>query len=400
MFSLRSMAVLLCFVFVGFCGWSLYLYFCDTTPAILQLQGIIAQNTYANDISCSITSDKKGEISIMLDDVSLARDFHIAAYERYSFLIPTKTVSNGQHVLKASLIDTRFSKNQSLIETSFFVDNQSLQAVVLKPEDVLRVFQGRTLRIQVQVNKQIESIMGTFLSQKYNFFPESEHGLVYETYIPIDCQEAANEYLATIAITDKVGTVVTLETKVQIVAFPFKKHTLQVSDQKMEEEEQLGADNQAFENKMIELSKNSIKKKLWKGIFCLPMDFTKITCEFGTIRTTQKKGRYAHRAIDAISAPRSVVWAPQNGIVVLKERFAFTGNTVVIDHGYGVLSMFCHLDSFSKINVGDSIVQGNPIGTMGKTGYATGYHLHWEMRIGNVPVDPLQWTRASFQSYS
>lgn len=396
MISLRSFAFVFCFALVAFFGWSLYLYFFDTTPAVLQLQGIVALSTYGNDISCSVTSDKKGEISIVLDDVVLARDFHIAAYERYSFLIPTKTVSNGMHALKASLIDTRFAKNQSAIETSFFVDNQPLQAIILKQEDVLHVFQGRTLRVQVQVNKPIESIFVTFLSQKYSCYPESEHGLVYETYIPIDCQEVPSEYLLSVAVTDKVGTVMNLEAKIQVVIFPFKKHTLQVSDQKMEEEEQLGPDNQAFENKMVELSNNSVKKKLWKGVFCIPMDVTKITCEFGTIRTTQKKGRYAHRAIDTIGAPKSVVWAPQNGIIVLKERFAFTGNTVVIDHGHGVLSMFCHLDSFAKINVGDLIVQGNPIGTMGKTGYATGYHLHWEMRIGNVPVDPLQWTRTSF----
>jgi len=397
MISFRSLFFIFAFGIISFFSWSLYLYFFDTTPAFLQLQGIIAHNTYANEITCNLTSDKKGEISIIVDEVPLARDFQITAYERYSFVIPTKTLHNGQHVLKASIIDTRFAKNYSSIECPFIVDNQPLQAIILKQDTVIHVFQGRTLRIQVQVNKPVENMYATFLSQKYSFFPEAEHSLVYETYIPIDCQETPNEYLVTTSIIDKVGNTMNLDTKIQIVAFPFKKHTLHVSEQKMEEEEQLGADNKLFEEKMAELSKNSIKKKLWRGAFCTPMDIAKITCEFGTIRTTQKKGRYAHRAIDAINTPRSVVWAPQNGIVVLKERFAFTGNTVVIDHGWGILSLFCHLDNFSNINVGDPIIQGNPIGTMGKTGYATGYHLHWEMRIDNIPVDPLQWTKGSFQ---
>ena len=91
--------------------------------------------------------------------------------------------------------------------------------------------------------------------------------------------------------------------------------------------------------------------------------------------------------------PRSVVWAPQDGIVVMKDRFAPSGNTVIVDHGLGILSLFYHLEDFADIEVGQKILQGNPLGTIGKTGFATGYHLHWEMRINNTPVDPLQWIK-------
>ena len=93
--------------------------------------------------------------------------------------------------------------------------------------------------------------------------------------------------------------------------------------------------------------------------------------------------------------PRSVVWAPQDGIVVMKDRFAPSGNTVIVDHGLGILSLFYHLEDFADIEVGQKVAQGNPLGTIGKTGFATGYHLHWEMRINNTPVDPLQWVKAS-----
>src|SRR5262249_37078786 len=160
---------------------------------------------------------------------------------------------------------------------------------------------------------------------------------------------------------------------------------------KMQEEERLGADQVRFAQIMYELTKNSPKEKLWKGAFCAPMDIARITCDFGTVRTTQLKGRYAHKAIDVVNTmPKSVVWAPQDGIVVLKERFAYTGNTVVIDHGWGTLSIFCHLSDFAKINVGDKIIKGNPIGKTGSTGFATGDHLHWEMWVNNIAIDPMQ----------
>ena len=83
-------------------------------------------------------------------------------------------------------------------------------------------------------------------------------------------------------------------------------------------------------------------------------------------------------------------------MIVLKDRFDSSGNTVIIDHGLGVVSLFCHLDDFSNIEVGQNIMQGSPLGTIGKTGYVTGYHLHWEMRVNNIPVDPMQWTKTIF----
>jgi len=103
-----------------------------------------------------------------------------------------------------------------------------------------------------------------------------------------------------------------------------------------------------------------------------------------------------HRALDVINTPKSVIWSTQDGVVVLKDRFELSGNTVVVDHGCGVLSLFYHLDDFADIEVGQKIAKGNPVGTLGKTGYASGYHLHWETRVNNIPVDPMQWTKETF----
>ena len=178
--------------------------------------------------------------------------------------------------------------------------------------------------------------------------------------------------------------------------FPFPKSTLHISEERVQEEQELGKDDKLFEERIQEITKNSPFEKLWKGEFCTPIEIQRVTSEFGVVRTTQHKGRYAHKALDIINAPRSVVWATQDGIVVLKDRFAASGNTIIIDHGMGVLSMFFHLDDFAKIEEGDKIAKGNPIGTIGKTGYAKGYHLHWEMRVNNIQVDPMQWTKPVF----
>ena len=114
------------------------------------------------------------------------------------------------------------------------------------------------------------------------------------------------------------------------------------------------------------------------------------------IRATQERGLRQHKALDVYTTPKSVVWATQDGVVALKGRYAHSGNTVVIDHGYGLLSLFFHLDTFAPIEVGEKIKKGNPMGTLGKTGYATGWHLHWEMRLNNVAIEPLEWTKQGF----
>ena len=187
-----------------------------------------------------------------------------------------------------------------------------------------------------------------------------------------------------------------LDSKFQILPFQFKKQMLRIDAAKVQEEKEAGLAAQELEHELEKLTEQSPHKKLWHGVFYPPIDITAVSTEYGTIRTTQERGRYAHKAVDILNMPKSVVWATQDGVVVLKNRYAFSGNTVVIDHGYGILSLFFHLDSFADINVGDFIKRGNPIGTLGKTGYASGYHLHWEMRINNIPVDPMQWIKPTF----
>jgi murein DD-endopeptidase MepM/ murein hydrolase activator NlpD len=62
----------------------------------------------------------------------------------------------------------------------------------------------------------------------------------------------------------------------------------------------------------------------------------------------------------------------------------------------GVLSLFFHLHDFAPIAVGDTVKKGNPIGTIGMTGYASGFHLHWEQRVNMIAIDPMQWTKQDF----
>jgi murein DD-endopeptidase MepM/ murein hydrolase activator NlpD len=82
------------------------------------------------------------------------------------------------------------------------------------------------------------------------------------------------------------------------------------------------------------------------------------------------------------------VRAPNGGRVVLARDLYYTGGTVVIDHGLGLVSLFAHL---SRIDVadGDWVTSGQVVGLVGSTGRVTGPHLHWTLRLGGTRVDPL-----------
>ena len=71
------------------------------------------------------------------------------------------------------------------------------------------------------------------------------------------------------------------------------------------------------------------------------------------------------------------------------------GYATIIDHGWGVYSGFWH-QSEIRVNVGDVVTPGQVIGLVGSTGRSTGPHLHWELWVGGVQVDPLQWVQESF----
>lgn len=382
-------------------GWHLYEYFFDTRLAVLTIEGIEENGYYAGDVPCVMRGYhpyKVSHLSVWLDGRPFVQSFRVNKRScEYTYPMCTTKLSNGPHIMRVELVDgTRLHQTVSL-ERLFFVDNTNLQASFVRAHtEGEKIFQGRTLHVQFQTSTPIKEATASFINAVYNCFPESAHSTLYECFIPIACEEAPNEYMLTINATDFLGTTVQLERKVQIIGYPFKKQSLSVRPDKMKEEPAEAHAPDELEVDLAKLTAQSPQQKLWTGLFDIPLEVTGISTEFGVVRTTQERGKYAHKAVDLLARPRSVVWATQDGIIALKSRYQHSGLTVVIDHGWGVLSLYYHLDSVTDKPVGERVRKGSPIGTVGMTGYASGYHLHWELRVNNIPVDPLQWTVTGF----
>lgn len=387
----------------GFYVWhSGYFYLTDKFP-LLEVSGIEPDKGINEDLRIFIKgadSHKISTLQVNIDDEPVVKSLAIGRKSfTHDLVIPIKDLKQGMRILTVVIESAGQEWKEKTVEVPFFVDKLPLQAALTKNELDAQVYQGHTLHIEFQANKEIKNAVVKTLAASYPCLLKSNRGYIYECFIPIECEEIPQEYSYMVNIADWVGATMILEGKFKVVSFPFKKQTIRVDKEKIEKENKLGLPEKQLEEEIIQLTKNSPAKKLWQGKFIVPIELTdknQVTSDFGVIRVTQERGLKQHKALDLVAYPKSVVWAPQDGVVVLKDRYAHSGNTVAIDHGYGLLSLFFHLDSFADIAVGDSIKKGQPVGTVGKTGYATGYHLHWEMRVNTIPVDPFEWTKENF----
>jgi murein DD-endopeptidase MepM/ murein hydrolase activator NlpD len=142
-----------------------------------------------------------------------------------------------------------------------------------------------------------------------------------------------------------------------------------------------------------ELAARSPRRFLWDRPF-LPMVNTAITAAFADHRTYVHAGRkideQVHLGFDMASVERDAVPASNRGVVVLARYFGIYGNAVVLDHGYGLMSLYGHLSTIG-VSPGQTVERGQQLGRSGKTGLAGGDHLHFTMLLHGLPVTPVEW---------
>lgn len=128
-------------------------------------------------------------------------------------------------------------------------------------------------------------------------------------------------------------------------------------------------------------------RALWTGPWMRPVS-DPANSAFGSRSVFNGQPRAPHGGADFLSPAGTPVKAPAGGTVVVAAPLYYTGNTVVIDHGLGVYSMFAHFAAMS-VREGDVVTAGKVIGHVGATGRVTGPHLHWAVRVAGARVDPL-----------
>ncbi len=134
----------------------------------------------------------------------------------------------------------------------------------------------------------------------------------------------------------------------------------------------------------------------WEGVFQYPLTTTVVSAGYGGRRSYNGGPiEIYHTGIDFAAPAGQTVTAPANGTVVFSDLLELRGNTLIINHGLGVMTGYYHL-SERLVQPGDVVTAGQPIGRVGSTGLSSGAHLHWDVRVMDVPVDPRPWTEQPF----
>jgi len=161
------------------------------------------------------------------------------------------------------------------------------------------------------------------------------------------------------------------------LTLPPEKVFLSIEDQKRAVREQ----------ERLSLIWKEVSGRLWKGGFIQPVESDVLTL-FGVKRIINKEKVSIHWGIDIGCEEGAPVRAANSGRAVFEELLFFGGNTLIIDHGMGVYTIYMHLSGFN-VKVGAPVERGDIVGFVGSTGRVTGPHLHFGVKVGGLSVNPL-----------
>jgi murein DD-endopeptidase MepM/ murein hydrolase activator NlpD len=253
----------------------------------------------------------------------------------------------------------------------------------------LPIAQGSTAMISVLTTEPV-TLEGRLFDQDVNF---AEQAGVYHGLAGVHVFTEPGLYKLTLNATGGDGETTALTTEVVVVEGAFGYERI---DLPAERAALLAPDIIAKERERLDTVRYMFsRERYWETPFERPCVGT-ITAYFGTHRA-YNDGPYTsyHTGVDFRAPGGTPVYAPTPGTVVLAEPLTVRGNTILIDHGWGVLTGYWHLSSID-VQVGQFVEQGDMLGRVGNTGLSTGAHLHWETWVGGTSVNGLQWLEESF----
>lgn len=262
-------------------------------------------------------------------------------------------------------------------------------AVVADPSPAV---QGQTLVIEVEGEGELE-LSGWLMGRELAFVGEEGR---YWALVGLDPLTPAGSYsLALEAVETISGDQLTMQETLTVTKRSFSTLRLAIptSRQSLLDPVLVQAERKKVNAVYAEVSPT----RLWAGTFALPLaGEPRTTSPYGQLRSygNGPPSSY-HTGHDFGADTGTPVLAPITGTVALAEPLQVRGKAVILDHGLGVFTGYWHLSRID-VAVGEVVAKGQVIGLVGDTGLSTGPHLHWELRVYNVPVDPLEWTRRAF----
>jgi murein DD-endopeptidase MepM/ murein hydrolase activator NlpD len=266
-------------------------------------------------------------------------------------------------------------------------------AIVSAEVDPLPLTQGMTAQIKVGTSQEV-TLGGLLVDKPLYFFATDT-----DTQVALQGIHAMTDpglYPLELDVSMSDGSVQSFEQMVLVKSGNFPDEAILGV-----EPDTIDPDITEPENQwLFGLTNKVFPEKDWQGKFQLPVDSQYcLLSRFGN-RRSYNGGVFLsfHTGVDFGACSESHpldVYAPADGVVVFAGLKTVRGNATIIDHGWGVFSGLYHQEKI-KIAAGDRVTAGQLIGEIGDTGRVTGPHLHWELWVNGIQVNPLEWLETSF----
>jgi murein DD-endopeptidase MepM/ murein hydrolase activator NlpD len=254
----------------------------------------------------------------------------------------------------------------------------------------LSVPQGSTFEVRVPHADDVSAVTATWQDKK---IPLVREGDVWIAAIGVDLDLKAGAHTARIEIQRRAATgsrpaqTSTETLQVNVTAVPWPTRVLEVEPKYVnppkEEEDRIIRED----SELKALHRKVTSEKLWNGPFRSPVEGVAEGSSFGSRSVFNGQARSPHAGADLRAVTGTRILATNRGRVVLAKDLYFTGNTVIVDHGLGVYSLYAHLSRID-VAVGAMVDSGQLLGLSGATGRVTGPHLHWGIKAQDARVDP------------
>jgi len=264
------------------------------------------------------------------------------------------------------------------------VKSQGFQAISWTPN---KLTTGSPCLFRVDMSVVPAGVTGKWQEHDLVFVP-STNGHTWYALAGIDVEAKPGYSKLELQATLPNGDVIRQQRNVLIARAKYPTETLHVPDRYVEPDHETLLRIEADRQLKHQVFSHETTSAEWSGRFRAPID-TAVTEGFGTRRTFNGKLESIHRGIDYHAAPGTPILAANSGQVVLARELFYEGNCVIIDHGFGFMTIYMHLSQFA-VSEGQKVETGQEIGLSGATGRVTGPHLHMAVRWDGAYLDPAE----------
>lgn len=240
--------------------------------------------------------------------------------------------------------------------------------------------QGEALGVTVRA-QEAPAVRVRFAGRTW---PMYRDGAAWRTYVAADARTPAGTHRLAVEAGDRV----LVATTIRVAKVIFVERRLRVApgafapEKVAEERRKVAAALRMF-----------AAQQLWEGPFDRPAGAARVSSPYGVLSIYNGRVRGWHRGTDFAAPEGTPVRAANHGIVRLADHLPLSGNAVLLDHGLGVVTSYLHLFAL-RVAPGARVRKGQVLGLVGRTGVATGPHLHWGLRVNGLYIDPMPWTAA------